>query len=85
MRDRHSPLVQAADVMGNFAMSWLFRELGDNSKKRTKRAKLFHKVFGDIMDSFNAAHDLELAGQNDLQLRDAAAGQVRLRLYWEKT
>jgi hypothetical protein len=79
VRDSRSPLVQAADVLGNFALSWLFTKLGDVSKKRIERAKAFEAVFRDTMNSFDPQAHLVQEG-NDLRLRNE--GQVRLRIHW---
>ncbi|HET7118265.1 MAG TPA: hypothetical protein VFI29_17340 [Hanamia sp.] len=47
LSDTKSFAIQAADVMGHFSMAYLFHKLGEKSKKKNLKAKLFADCFGD--------------------------------------
>lgn len=49
LRDGQSRLIQAADVFGNFAMSYALHHLGDPSTTRAVKADVFARVFGDVV------------------------------------
>ena len=42
-------LVQAADVLGNFSMNYVIRNLGPTTAGRAKKAEIFENVFHDIL------------------------------------
>jgi hypothetical protein len=66
LSDTKSFAIQAADVMGNFSMAYLFYKKGDNSKKRNLKAKLFIDCFGDTIDA-SILKQINLSG-NDIEL-----------------
>jgi hypothetical protein len=65
--DSKSIVVQAADVLGNFAMSYAFMKLGRPSKKIRLKGEIFERVFGDLVAHVDIPAMTRLVG-NDLQL-----------------
>jgi hypothetical protein len=66
--DATSRCIQVADVFGNFALSRLFVELGQSSRTRDSKARIFDDVFGDIVDVKSAAASVALSSPNDIQI-----------------
>jgi hypothetical protein len=70
----NSPLVQAADVLGNFSMNYLIRNLAPTTPGRTMKAQLFGEVFRDLLPH---THFGQLASLNptklELELKTAGA------------
>jgi hypothetical protein len=66
LNDTKSFAIQAADVMGNFSMAYLFYKLGDKSKKRNLKARLFFDCFGDSIEE-STLKKIILSG-NDIEL-----------------
>lgn len=75
MKDSKSKLVQAADVIGNFSMAYVFVKLGKVSKSKEAKAALFEEVFGDTMEGWDFSrltlqdNDLIIEGDGDLKFR----------------
>lgn len=78
--DAKSRAIQAADVFGNFALAYIFFQLGHKSKSRTSKAKIFEQVFnGEIMPGpIHTATMLTGPTNNDIQL--AHSGGLTLRI-----
>jgi len=70
--DTKSLPVQVADVFGNFALAFLFRVLGDASKKRDLKGTIFADAFGDAIGTPNLAALASLRG-NDIELKENGA------------
>ncbi len=64
MKDSRNLLIQAADVIGNFSMAYVFIELGDNSKSRKLKAQLLEDVFGDTIEQFDFSSEITLHGHD---------------------
>jgi hypothetical protein len=60
-----SLLVQAADVLGNFAMNYLIHNLGPTTPGRTAKARIFESAFQDVLPQTQFG---QLASLNGLQL-----------------
>jgi hypothetical protein len=71
--DENSPLIQAADSVGNFSMAYVFNRLGKQSKANDLKAEIFHSVFGEfgIVGIDHSAH-VEIIG-DDLRLKHLGA------------
>jgi hypothetical protein len=63
--DEESYLIQAADVFGNFALSYVFKCLGKKSNTNDLKAKLFFEVFREQIQLFDFAPEFQIQG-NDL-------------------
>lgn len=71
--DENSPLIQAADVVGNFSTAYVFNRLGKQSKANDLKAKIFHSVFGEFgIDGIDHSAHVEIAG-DDLRLKHPGA------------
>ncbi len=70
--DEDSFLVQAADIIGNFATAFAFRQLGKCSKSNEAKCSAFEQVFGDILDLTRFPIEVRLNGDN-LELDSSAA------------
>jgi hypothetical protein len=77
MPDEQSAIVQAADVVGNFAMSYLFVTLGATSAKRLLKARIFEDSFGSSLDVATTAPWGVVVG-DDIQLSQPGALTLRL-------
>lgn len=80
MRDSKSALIQAADVIGNFAMAHMFARLGDTSKKRTAKASILVDAFGSDVDAFDAGGKATLAGNDFVLVND---GSFTFKAGWQ--
>ena len=83
MRDSKSFLIQAADVLGNFSMAYVFVKLGKKSKSKEAKAALIEEVWGDTIDAFDFSSQVSLAGE-DLVLNDGQ-GAITFRIGWTMT
>ena len=70
--DEDSFLVQAADIIGNFATAFAFRQLGKCSKSNEAKCSAFDQAFGDILDLTSFPDGVRLNG-DDLELDAGAA------------
>ncbi len=71
--DENSPLIQAADVVGNFSTAYVFSRLGKHSKANDLKAEIFHSVFGEFgIDGIDHSAHVELVG-DDLRLKHNGA------------
>jgi hypothetical protein len=73
MKDSKSFLIQAADVLGNFSMAYVFVKLGKKSKSKEAKAALIEEVWGDTIEAFDFSSKVSLVGE-DLVLCDGQAG-----------
>jgi len=81
MEDTKSLLIQAADVIGNFSMAYVFVKLGKKSKSKEAKAALIEGVFADIIDRFDISGQVRLSG-NDLELAEGKAA-ISFRMGWK--
>jgi hypothetical protein len=71
--DESSPLIQAADVVGNFSTAYVFRQLGKQSKANDLKAEIFHSVFGEFgIGGIDHSAHVEIIG-DDLRLKHPGA------------
>lgn len=71
--DESSPLIQAADVVGNFSTAYVFDRLGKQSKANELKAKIFHSVFGEFgIDVIDHSAYVEIV-EDDLRLKHPGA------------
>lgn len=70
--DENSFLVQAADIIGNFATALAFKKLGKSSKTNDLKCSLFEEVFGDILEISNFPDSIIL-DVDDLGLAEGTA------------
>lgn len=77
LRDSKSRLVQAADVMGNFAMSYALHHLGDPSSTRATKAAVFASVFGDLVHPGMISDAAVLQG-NEMTWKQSGALTLRI-------
>ena len=69
-----SVLVQAADVLGNFSMNYVIRNLARTTAGRTKKAEIFESLFHDILVETNFEKLASLSGADfELALKNAGA------------
>ena len=68
-------LVQAADVVGNFSMNYVIRNLASTTASRTKKAEIFDSVFHDLLPQTTQFGKLAslTAPQLELALNQAGA------------
>jgi hypothetical protein len=78
VEDSKSIAVQAADVIGNFSTSYIYYRLGHKSKTRTMKGQVFESVFGDLFQGKDFSKEIELAGDNDLNLKQDGAFTFQL-------
>jgi len=83
LKDQNSLAVQAADVIGNFATSYVYYKLGNTSKKRILKGQIFEKVFGDKYGAENFASSIKLVGQNDLEILSEGTFTMEFTAYEE--
>jgi hypothetical protein len=71
--DESSPLIQAADVVGNFSSAYVFNRLGKKSKANDLKAEIFHSVFGEFgIDGIDHSAHVEIVGE-DIRLKSPGA------------
>jgi hypothetical protein len=78
LKDSKSPMIQAADVVGNFMASYIYMKLGDKNQDRTLKGKMFERVFGDALSGKQFHENLKIAGQHDLELIKGLAYQIAI-------
>lgn len=72
LQDEESPLIQVADLFGNFLSARVFLALGRTSSTLAEKALAFDEVFGDAAQQIQTS-DLQLVGSNDFRLNSAGA------------
>ena len=81
MKDEKSVFIQAADIIGNFSMNYVFVKLGKKSKTREPKASLIEEVFGSTIEKWDFSR---LILQNDdLIIRDD--GELKFQVGWDVT
>lgn len=70
--DEDSFLIQAADIIGNFATAFAFKRLGKNSNTNDLKCSVFEEAFRDILDLSCFPGSITLSG-DDLELAEGAA------------
>jgi len=80
--DEASVMVQAADVIGNFAVAHMFVRLGKATSGRVAKARLLESVTGDEINAFDPAGKLALAGEDLVLMHE---GAITFRVAWEIT
>ena len=78
LKDSKSAMIQAADVVGNFMVSYIFMKLGDNNKDRRIKGDIFELVFGDALSGQQFHKNFRIAGQHDLELIKGLASQTAI-------
>jgi len=81
LKDEKSFLIQAADVIGNFSAAYIYYKLENTSKSRIEKGKIFEEVFGDKFGAVDFSSDIELFGQNDLNLKFEGAFTLKFGVY----
>ena len=77
LRDEDSFFIQAADLFGNFSLSYAFKCLGKESKSNDLKSKIFAEVFKELATPERIVSALEISG-DDLVLKDDGAFTVML-------
>lgn len=80
--DKASAVVQAADVIGNFAVAHMFVRLGMATSGRTAKATILETVAGNEINAFDPAGKIMVLGQDIILAND---GSVTFRVAWEIT
>lgn len=80
LSDAKSRVIQLADVFGNFALSYIFAQHGDQSKSRIIKAKIFERVFGNEIKPGPILSATRLSGKslNDIEIFHSGALTLRL-------
>jgi hypothetical protein len=78
--DAKSRAIQAADVFGNFALSYIFVQLGHPSKSRALKASIFERVFSNEITPGPIHTTATLTGptNNDIQLTQSGGLTLRI-------
>jgi hypothetical protein len=82
VQDEKSPLVQAADVLGNFSMNFVFWKLGITSRGKVRKAEIFDHVFGRQVESQDFLKQITVSGNQNQDLKLARDGQAVFRHGW---
>jgi len=80
LSDSKSRAIQAADVFGNFALAYIFVQLGHPSTSRAVKANIFERVFGNEITPgpIHAAAALTGTTNNDIQLKQSGGLTLRI-------
>ena len=68
-KDDNSFVIQAADIIGNFSLSYIQKKLGHSSQTIDDKAEIFSEVFGDKFDDVNIGNDIELTETKEIKLK----------------
>lgn len=81
VNDADSRIVQAADVFGNFALAYIFVELGHTTTGRKKKADIFSEVFKDDLPPSDVIRsNVVLAGPGNEDIQLAHQGGLTLSI-----
>ncbi len=80
LSDAKSRAIQLADVFGNFALSYIFVQHGNQSKSRIVKAGKFERVFGNEIKPGPILSDTRLSGKNLNDIEISHSGALTLRL-----
>ncbi|CAB5697509.1 hypothetical protein CP913_33315 [Pseudomonas aeruginosa] len=80
LTDAKSRAIQVADVFGNFALSYIFIQLGHTSKTRKMKAEIFERVFSSEISPGPILSAAKLSGvtMNDIELTQPGGLTLRL-------
>ena len=67
--DENSFLIQAADIMGNFSLSYIKKKLGEESKTINEKVEIFSEVFGDKFDDKDFGVDFKISESGEIDLQ----------------
>jgi len=70
--DESAPLVQVADLLGNFSAAYTASALGRASKTLAEKRSIFDEVFGDTIGTPDFS-SVQLVGDGDFALKDSGA------------
>lgn len=68
-KDDNSYAIQAADIIGNFSLSYIQKKLGHSSQTIDDKAEIFSEVFGDKFNHVNLENDIELTETKEIKLK----------------
>lgn len=80
LSDAKSRVIQVADVFGNFALSYIFIQLGDTSKTRKVKAEIFERVFSSEITPGPILGAAKLSGPSGNDIELTQPGGLTLRL-----
>lgn len=66
--DKSSFIIQAADIFGNFTLSYILFKLGYTSKTIIEKATIFSNVFGDFFDCVDIKDRIKITLNNEFEL-----------------
>ena len=75
--DEDSFLIQAADLFGNFSLSYAFKCLGKNSKTNDLKSKIFEEVFSELATPERITNSV-IMSDDDLVLKNEGSFTVKL-------
>lgn len=80
LSDAKSRVIQVADVFGNFALSYIFIQLGHTSTTRKVKAEIFERVFSNEITPgpILSAAKLSELNRNDIELTQPGGLTLRL-------
>lgn len=78
--DAKSRAIQAADVFGNFALAYIFTQLGHGSKSRAVKAAIFQRVFSQEITPGPIHTAATLTGPTNNDILLTQAGGLTLRI-----
>lgn len=67
--DENSYLIQAADIIGNFSLSYIMKKLGKKSITIDAKSEIFSIVFGDKFDDIDLSDVFEVTNSNEIKLK----------------
>ncbi len=68
LNDEDSFIIQAADVIGNFSLSYIFCQLGKDTKSNNLKASIYDEIYKDIVNPIEFFKTVEMVG-DDLKLK----------------
>ncbi len=72
-----SSLVQAADVIGNFSLAYVYDKAGQATARVAQKAQIFLDVFGDIIDDAALAECEFINGELSLKQEGALTFTIK--------
>lgn len=68
LNDEDSFIIQAADVIGNFSLSYIFYQLGKDTKSNNLKASIYDEIYKDLVNPIEFFKTVEMVG-DDLKLK----------------
>lgn len=68
--DENLFIIQAADIIGNFSLSYIMKKLGKESKTINMKSEIFAEVFGDKFESIDISKDLDISESGEIILKN---------------